>query len=1246
MKWITAGDLKNWVTSERRHCEQTLPELIQRLILETASGVSRITFPSGDSVTTAGWDGNLETRSVSPFFPRGISGWEIGVEPSPEKKADKDYAGRSRKPLGLVKKESTFVFVTPRPFPKRTEWEARKRRGKVWADVRVIAADELVTWLDSRPSVALWLARQLKKTPTGVRDLGAAWDEWSNATDPAMIPDVVRAGRDGAVEGLHRWLAGPPGILEVQGDSPDEALAFLYAAIYRLDEPLRLAALSRCLVVDTLDQMRGCLEFERLILAAPAHCRQAAGYAVTKGHHVFLIADSNTIDHGGRLVQLSRPRTEALAGALRKNGLSDDDAYRRARDSGASIPVLRRLIFRASSGRPEWTRPEWLETLIPAMLAGAWVSDRDGDRAVLEALSGCPFQEFISALERLLKVEDSPVRRVDQVWMIKSPLDAWFMLAQYVDQQHAARFQEVATAVLRETDPKYDLEPDQRWAAAIYGKQSRHSEWVQQGLVKSLVMLGVQGHRTHDRNGSVFADATTTDILRHAEGWQAWSSLRRITPLLAEAAPEAFLRVLEEQLRSTPSTFVELLRDDGSVFGECQHAGLLWALESLAWDPRLLSRAAHALAALAAIDPGGKWSNRPAASLRDIFLPGLPQTYASPGMRLQVLDGLTAESPELVWGIIEGVVAGGMISAAHQFTWRSYSDQRSPLEQESPEWHREYVNGLVPRLKGIIADHPTLLISAVRDFVRLEVAQEAILQALTTLDPAVLSTEERDRLVKNLREVLHWVNRNGNEKQREYSVDLTKAMELLMPLDPLLRYGWLLGEAWPRLPEGDPDDFSKSDDLILRRRQEAAREVLDQDPLDKIVEYGGSVRYPGVFGHAFAKIVRDDLEDAAFMDAIVGAPTLNEGLLVGYALGRVEARAPGWIDSEVQRLHASGRDRPQVVAGLYLGLPENRTTWNRVATYGPDVEKAYWRKARGRSGAASDSDAEIAVAKLLEVGRASVALSLAGAPGVSLPSTALQRLLQTLLAPDFDPKDVDGGMFQFYLENVFKQLDDHNELAPSEIANLEWPFAQILADDIGRHTNRPLAIHKVLQSDPSLFAMLVALIYKRDDGSIQESTSDLTERQKRNVRDNADQVLRTWRLLPGLLTDGSIDAETLLKWVDRARTQCAQTGHSQGCDLQLARVLARSPVDSDGLWPHRAVREVVEKLQNPLIDRHIPIAVSNNRGVVTRAIDEGGEQERMLAKRYQEMGDALAGRWPRTIQSRSRTTKQPVVKTR
>ncbi len=71
MKWIDAGDIKNWLTSNQRHCAQTLPELIRRLILATVTKVDEIEiFRAMTASLDAGWDTVIsKLQTLLHFFP-------------------------------------------------------------------------------------------------------------------------------------------------------------------------------------------------------------------------------------------------------------------------------------------------------------------------------------------------------------------------------------------------------------------------------------------------------------------------------------------------------------------------------------------------------------------------------------------------------------------------------------------------------------------------------------------------------------------------------------------------------------------------------------------------------------------------------------------------------------------------------------------------------------------------------------------------------------------------------------------------------------------------------------------------------------------------------------------------------------------------------------------------------------------------------------------------------------------------
>ena len=1235
MKWITASDITNWAATKQRECADTLPELIRRLIFYTATSIKDIEFPIGDSVAGAGWDGRLDTATVSPFFPLGQSGWEMGADKSAKTKADGDYATRLLDSHGLVHSDTTFVFVTPRMWPGRVKWQREKQLEGHWRGVRVIAADALEQWLDSAPAVALWLARITGKVVSdGIRDLEDFWEEWSLSTKPPMTTAIVVAGRTVECDRIHTWISGKADKLAIQGDSQDEAFAFLYAAIGEMAEGDRTKALSRAVLVDDITDMRNCIRSFQypLVIAASGDCIPAVGQAVSKGHHVYLATDSNVVDPS-RVYRLGRPKIGTILSCLEDSGLSRQRAEQITRDFGRSIPVLHRHL--SASGvvrRPAWADPGHSQLSLVAFHVGSWSAATEGDREILELLTGTAYEVLEPQFESLRLSNDSPIDRISDVWRLKSPLDSWFLLSRSLTNDSLNRLERAIITVIGETDPKYELSADQRWMAAAHDKTRRYSVFLRSGLIESLALMAVFGDRAPDSiSTKSFTTAIVRRILSNADSWQKRASLDNAMPLIAETSPGAFLDAVQQDLACQPRMFGELFTDEGGpIFGECKHSGLLWALESIAWSSDHFDQAVRVLSELAAVDPGGQWANRPESSLKNIFNPRYPQTHATPGARLTAFDSLMERDARLCWRMTKAYLDRDFITASHQFRWRQTDGERRGLEPDSQDNYSVYIAGLMPKLLQL-ATLPENLMESVDDFTRFPFDfQNKIASAIVDLDPNEFTSEERMALLGKIREALNWINGYGDEEARTVVPELMKALVNLEPEDVLERVGWLLSTPWPTMPQGHSDNLAEDEDAVALAQKEAAREILDCAPFDEILKFAGTVEYVGVLGGALGRAIESDEEDQRVLDNLVGAVgEIRPGEISSYASSRVQITGQDWIRGQIDRLQAQGINDPEVFALLLLGLPEGEATWIAVSNYGYAVEEAYWKRASGWSRSDRVGDVEIAVVKLLDVKRPDAALPLAGDPKVSLPSALLKRLLQQLLTLDKPEYRLHrDSMITFHLAYVFRQLHERDELGLEEIAALEWPYAALF-DDLKRNLSSPPAIHRLLQKDPVLFAHLISLLYRRDDGD-RGSDEVSEDEQLARVAYNAREVIESWHLLPGLHVDGVIDEDELGEWIRVARQKCTESKHTAGVDIEIGRLLAHSPNDSDGNWPHVAVRNQIELLASGVIDSHVAMGLYNKRGVTVRSPGEGGRQERELARHYGQMSESLKVKWPRT----------------
>ncbi len=287
------------------------------------------------------------------------------------------------------------------------------------------------------------------------------------------------------------------------------------------------------------------------------------------------------------------------------------------------------------------------------------------------------FNTWDRELRGILHSEASPLNlRNGRYWEINNKSESLLLVKDRIFDRQLDAIKAISAEVLKEVDPKFDLEPDEHYAAAVFGKSLRYSNNLREGLAETLVWLGMNGdlltNCSPDKRKytalmavrEIFADAS----------WQLWGSLNQLLPTLAEAAPEEFLDAVESALGKMPSPFDDLFKQEGNgITGRNYMTGLLWALEGLAWDEEYLSRICVILAELAEHDPGGRWANRPGNSITDILLPWHPQTLAPIEKRFAAIRAIRKDSPKTAWKVLLSLLPNSRqsTSGSHKPKWRN-----------------------------------------------------------------------------------------------------------------------------------------------------------------------------------------------------------------------------------------------------------------------------------------------------------------------------------------------------------------------------------------------------------------------------------------------------------------------------------------------------------------------------------------------------------------------------------------------
>jgi hypothetical protein len=774
---------------------------------------------------------------------------------------------------------------------------------------------------------------------------------------------------------------------------------------------------------------------------------------------------------------------------------------------------------------------------------------------------------------------------------------------------------DTVVGVLREQDPALEISADERHLAGIQGKVLAHSHLLRNGLAESLALLG-----SHPRSLSScsFGKAETTArlavrrILGDAD-WEQWASLNDVLPLLAEAAPEEFLDAVASALGADPCPFDAVFAQERSgITGRNYLTGLLWALETLAWDPEHLTRVVVLLGELAARDPGGNWGNRPASSLSTILLPWFPQTAATVARRQAAVSTLLREYPDVAWDLIMS-----LLPQAHQISlttrkpaWREII----PTDWSDGSTNREYREQVVAYAELAVTaakQDRSKLATLIDDLTKLPPpAREQIVSYLGSEEIASLPQEERLAIWN---ELVDLVSKHRKFAGADWAMNpeevgrIAAVADRLTPESPILRHQRLFTERDFDLYE-EKDDFQEQLRKLEERRRGAINEVYLYGGVEAVLEFAGAVASPARAGFAFGVIASAEDESKILPNLLESESRSLSQFAGGFIWGRYDARGWQWVDSLDSSQWAASQ-RAQFLAYL----PFTPETWGRATQSLGEDESLYWSKANANPYQAG-TGLELAIDRLLENSRVREAVGcIVRVIHDKRPLDGHQavRVLQAVLGK----AEANVGHDAFDIVYIIKALQDSPNTSPDELAQIEWAFLPLLDE---QYDASPKFLEQKLADDPDYFCSIIRLIFRSKNE--ERSAEELTE-QRQSIAANAYRLLHRWKTPPGSRKDQPFDGDALNVWLERVTVICAESGHLKVALQQVGNVLFYSPPDPNGLWLHHSVSSVLNARDGEDIRTGFQIEVFNSRGVFW--VDPEGRAERELAKKYRRQADEV-----------------------
>jgi len=1233
---VEENGLDNWVRCHSREAQGIIVDLVYRLIISSVPKPKELRFPLSDSIEQPGPDGVLVTDlGLEPYIPEGRSYWEIGAGINPGEKATKDYKKLTNNTPYKIRISSTFVFVTPlsgrRSWPytreknEQADWIEKRRQLNDWQDVRVIDGTRLISWLGRFPAVEIWLAEMM-----GIRRINLIqtpeqhWAELETiGSPPPLIPQIFLENRELACEKLKDIFFGSISQLRIDTHFPDQVADFVSAYIITTNNENKLQYVGRCLIIsdsEAWDNTITHLRDPHILIASfdigeeGSRGTRTLEKASRAGHKIIYTGLPGGTPDPYR-VSIPNPKPYQIEECLKKAGYSEERARVLAQRSNGNLNFLIRCLYNFSL-TPEWAQKTDASDLAIAELLGAWDENNKSDKMVAEKLSKKLYGEWIGIIRNIAAQPDTPLVIHNRKWKVFSRYEGWYELGPRIFDDHLEILKEIMVNVLREKDPKFMMPPDKRYTASIHGKILSHSGVIRNGLAETLALLGSHPKALTSCSlgkAEEIAVLSVRDILSNAD-WILWATLNDLLPLLAEAAPSEFLSSIEKALNSDPCPFNILFSQENTEFmGNNYMTGVLWALETLAWDEEHFIRVLMLLGDLSSRDPGGNWANRPLNSISTILLPWLPQTCASVEKKKNAVETLIYEYPSIAWKVLIALLPSThQISyGTHKPIWReTIPENWSKGVKKQENWEQTIVYAdLIVKMAKENSSNLIDLIPHLNELPR--PSFEAIIKFLDSKKIKNISETDRLQLWENLVELIRKHKRFENTNwsiKGKYLSKIETIAKKLEPSNPVLLYKSLFSERDFDLYE-DIDNYEKSAKKLNDIRKNAIIQILKTSGLQAIIVFAKNVESPFRVGIALGGISENNNDKAIIPNLIEESTDRSlKQFSGGYIWEKFHLKGWQWVDS-----FDTSKWSPAQIGQFLAYLPFKYETWQRAVKLLGENNAMYWEKANVNPYQAQ-KNINFAISYLIKHGRPYEAITCIYKVienkhyfDTNQAITALHDILEY-------PEKLHSSNSYIILE-VIKALQENSKVNRKALLKIEWGYLPLLDGD---HKNiYPKILEQHLADNPEFFCEIIGTIFL---SSNEKQTEVKPTEKRKNMAENAYRLLTQWRIPPGIQKDGTFIGKELNLWLKKVKASCIKTGHLKPALTMVGHVFIHMPPDPDGLWINHFAAKELNKKDSEEIRKGFKTALFNSRGVYGFT---SGKEEKNIAEKYKKQAEEV-----------------------
>ena len=937
---------------------------------------------------------------------------------------------------------------------------------------------------------------------------------------------------------------------------------------------------------------------------------------------IFTITD-DIADYRNNSISI-RPRLRSsIVKSLEEAGLDYSKAYELVEETHGLFMPLKKKILRGISQKKE----KWIDGLTnrvkkTCLLVGSW-TDTEGDRLIIEKMSGLKYEEFIEQIEPYCKGEDPLIYTfrdgTNMHYCLASAENTWAVMTVEIYDSMWNLFKDCLVDVINEAERLFTYSHEERLEAQWRGEKLFWSKSIRKGMLNTLLLKACFKQDEHCQRD---IDSLVSEIMDHVDSIDKWKYISRYIVTLSEAAPGMVMKKLNEELTDSTGLVVLFSKQAGSpLFYTNEHIQFLYAIELLMTQERYAIPAFSWIAKIDNLD-SDYVTNAPADSIGKAICTwhkfGAINDNEQKIKAVEILFDSDKNAWERIYRQLpwENVsIFGGLATPKY----RAFVEEGNATKAEVLELTNQYLLLLMEntddkpeRWKKLLknADHFSIELRAAL-FKELKqksesMEDEEIIQIIEAIRDIIYhhrfycsaSWAMDDSVIDEYIDLMNSLHTSASEYEYRYLFKPNWEIHILNPYSyDTEKYMERNSEIIEKERQAFFKDFNK--EYRLNNLIEVCKEIEGSTLGEALAQYYSDGFETTVFDSLLKKQPKGELaakyysvagqkNNVAFSDLLSIAENNNCSIDAKVNMYRVEALLPNssfaiqGADEEIKKLF-----------------------WKR-RLYGVQIKKEHLREA---------------IDECRKYGNISSYIDLLYDFWIKIHDIKV-LYEKVVLIPTIEDKEVNEfAGSSVFLKELLKPLQEEFESEEDKITSIA--LVEMTCSNLLEWEDMK-CFSIMLKKSPKLFADIISVVYKKDD---IETETDKTEDEKKNIS-NLFTLYRKAKFCPAE-ENGIVYEEKLRQWMEEFRTCLMESNQSRLFSGIIGRLLSFSPAGEDGYEPHESVRNVIEDYYDDKLNNSYSVEVQNRRGVFTPT---AGRKEKEISQHFKENADAIKVLWPKTAE--------------